>query len=214
MHSPSGYLDLYDYRLRVLDLYRDRRQALDDGDAPAAVLQRFRAARDDLFACHPQSALDPDQRRDFRGLPYFPHLPEAVVEATIDTRIKPSRLVIQTSGDEAMPMSLAGKATFSFAGHPATLALYWIEVYGGGLFLPFRDATAPAETYGGGRYLFDTVKGSDFRVLARGGETWQIELDFNYAYNPSCAYNARWTCPLAPIENRLPFPIPAGEKTL
>jgi uncharacterized protein (DUF1684 family) len=212
MDSPSDYLDLYDYRLRVLALYRDRRRALAEGDDPVAVLQRFRAARDELFACHPQSALDPDQKRDFRGLSYFPYLPEAVVEATIDSRIEQGRLEIQTSGDQAMPMSRVGRVTFSFAGQPASLALYWIDVYGGGLFLPFRDATAPAETYGGGRYLFDTVKGSDFRMLARNDETWQIELDFNYAYNPSCAYNYRWACPLAPPENRLPFRISAGEK--
>jgi uncharacterized protein (DUF1684 family) len=212
MGSPSSYLDLYDYRLRVLDLYRERRQGLDSGADPATVLQRFREGRDDLFAHHPQSALDPNQKGAFRGLDYFPHLPGAVVEATVDTRIEGGRIEVHTSGDELLPMSRVARVTFTFAGQPASLMLYWIDVYGGGLFLPFRDATAPAETYGGGRYLFDTVKGSDFLLLGRENETWQVELDFNYAYNPSCAYNYRWVCPLAPPENRLSFRIPAGEK--
>jgi uncharacterized protein (DUF1684 family) len=212
MDAPSRYLDLYDYRLRVLALYRDRRRALDEGADPASVLQRFRTARDDLFARHPQSALDAAQKRAFRGLDYFPYLPDAVVEATIDPRVEGRRLELHTSGDEVMPMRHVADVTFILAGQPASLALYWIDVYGGGLFLPFRDATAPAETYGGGRYLFDTVKGSDFRILAEDGDIWQVELDFNYAYNPSCAYNHRWVCPLAPPENRLSFRIPAGEK--
>ena len=102
--------------------------------------------------------------------------------------------------------------------------MYWIDVYGGGLFLPFRDATCPDESYGGGRYLFDTVKGNDFLRLdvsdaaAAAGDQVSgylgglVILDFNYAYNPSCAYDERWVCPLAPNENRLPVPIRAGER--
>ena len=102
-------------------------------------------------------------------------------------------------------------ALFPLAGDVYGLAIYWIAVYGGGLFLPFHDTTAPDDTYGGGRYLFDTVKGSSFRWRRDGGQE-RIVLDFNYAYNPSCAYSYRWACPLAPAENRLVVPIPAGEK--
>jgi uncharacterized protein (DUF1684 family) len=119
---------------------------------------------------------------------------------------------VGTSGEEAMPMSLAATLSFTLYGAELSLSVYWIDVYGGGLFLPFRDGTAPAETYGGGRYLFDTVKGSDFAILARDRDTWRIVLDFNYAYNPSCAYNPRWVCPLAPPENQLSVEIRAGEK--
>ena len=88
-----------------------------------------------------------------------------------------------------------------------TLELYWIEGYGGGLFLSFRDATAGSETYGAGRYLLDTVKGAD--LGASGG---RLVLAFNFAYNPSCAYDPRWVCPLAPTANSLPLAITAGER--
>jgi uncharacterized protein (DUF1684 family) len=87
------------------------------------------------------------------------------------------------------------------------LALYWLEAYGGGVFLPFRDETSGTETYGAGRYLLDTVKGADL-----GEEGGRLVLDFNLAYNPSCAYDPRWACPLAPPENRLTIPIRAGER--
>ena len=87
------------------------------------------------------------------------------------------------------------------------LNLYWIEGYGGGLFLPFADATNDRETYGGGRYLYDTIKGADLGLTAT-----EILLDFNYAYNPSCAYDARWVCPLPLAENRLPLAVRAGER--
>jgi uncharacterized protein len=86
------------------------------------------------------------------------------------------------------------------------LSLFWITGYGGGIFLPFGDASNRHTTYGGGRYLYDTIKGADL-----GTGLQEIVLDFNYAYNPSCAYNPRWVCPLSPPENRLPFPIAAGE---
>jgi uncharacterized protein (DUF1684 family) len=87
------------------------------------------------------------------------------------------------------------------------LELYWLEGYGGGVFLPFRDATAGAETYGAGRYLLDTVKGSDL-----GMQDGRLVLDFNFAYNPSCSYDDRWACPLAPPANRLEAVIRAGER--
>ena len=92
------------------------------------------------------------------------------------------------------------------------LTLFWTTGYGGGLFLPFRDATAGHETYGAGRYLTDTIKGTHGRGLeAEDGPEGRVVLDFNYAYNPSCAYNARWACPLAPPENHLRAPVRAGE---
>ena len=89
----------------------------------------------------------------------------------------------------------------------AALTLFWIEGYGGGLFLPFQDLTNGAGTYGGGRYLYDTIKGADL-----GADSGQVVLDFNFAYNPSCAYSPDWVCPLAPRENSLPFAVEAGER--
>ena len=126
---------------------------------------------------------------------------------------------LPSSGPHSMPFRLAAHVYFQIAGDELELPVYWIDVYGGGLFLPFRDATCPAESYGGGRYLFDTVKGSDFLredAVAEEGppgyEGGRIILDFNYAYNPSCAYDPRWVCPLAPRENRLQIEICAGER--
>jgi hypothetical protein len=87
------------------------------------------------------------------------------------------------------------------------LDLFWIRGYGGGLFLPFRDGTSGQTTYGAGRYLYDTIKGADL-----GEEEGRLVLDFNFAYNPSCAYDPRWACPLAPPGNRVEMPIEAGEK--
>lgn len=109
--------------------------------------------------------------------------------------------------DGALRYTRIALAQFTGPHGPAALSLYWIEGYGGGLFLPFRDHTSGAETFGGGRYLYDTIKGADL-----GSGERSIVLDFNYAYNPSCAYDERWVCPLAPPENALPFAVRAGER--
>ena len=110
-----------------------------------------------------------------------------------------------------MTMTTIGRVSFTVENKRAVLSIYWLDLYGGGLFLPFRDATSPQESYGGGRYLFDTIKGSD-PVPVAGAQGWsRIMLDFNYAYNPSCSYNIRWVCPLAPAENVLAVAIRAGE---
>jgi uncharacterized protein len=93
-------------------------------------------------------------------------------------------------------------------GERLTLGLYWMDGYAGGLFLSFRDATSGKETYGAGRYLFDTAKGADL-----GSDGDRLILDFNFAYNPSCSYDPRWACPLAPPDNRLQVAIEAGERT-
>ena len=96
---------------------------------------------------------------------------------------------------------------FVVDGTPCSLAVYWMNEYAGGIFIPFRDATSGHETYGAGRYLWDSAKGADL-----GSEGDELVLDFNYAYHPSCVYDVRWSCPLAPQENWLPVPIRAGER--
>ncbi|MEA2485143.1 MAG: uncharacterized protein QOD46_254, partial [Actinomycetota bacterium] len=98
-------------------------------------------------------------------------------------------------------------ARFEMGAVERELELYWLDGYGGGLFVPFRDGTAGTETYGAGRYLFDTIKGADL-----GMKEDRIVFDFNFAFNPSCAYDPLWVCPLAPPPNRLDIAIPAGEK--
>jgi uncharacterized protein len=188
-------LDLADWRERVARLY------LSDLD-----LAGFRAARDDLFATHPQSPIPPHERPAFAGLRHFPDNPEAIVETELSSAA--GALSIDTGG----PDGVVRYRRVGIAKTPwGPLTLWWIEAYGGGLFLPFRDGTSPDESYGGGRYLTDTVKGTFGRGVAVGpGNT--VRLDFNYAYNPSCAYDDRWACPLAPEENRVDGPIRAGER--
>ncbi|MDG4788372.1 DUF1684 domain-containing protein [Micromonospora sp. WMMD1102] len=188
-------LELADWREQVTRLY------LSDLD-----LAGFRAARDALFAGHPQSPIPLAERPRFTGLRYFPAEPSAVVDVPI--RPATGTLSIDTGGPD-------GVVRYRRCGIAETpwgpLTLWWIEAYGGGLFLPFRDGTAGRETYGGGRYLTDTVKGTHGRGLTvlPGG---RLRLDLNYAYNPSCAYDDRWACPLAPEENRISTPIRAGER--
>lgn len=212
----SSFLDLYNYRQQVATLYRERNRAIVRGTDPEEVLANFRRHRDELFATHPQSALDAGQRQRFTGLHYFPFNPAAVVEAVVrpaaESQVRAAPDSGHGAGREAVPLALVAHLELALGGWSGTLPLYWIDVYGGGLFLPFRDATAPAETYGGGRYLFDTVKGSDFLALPGRNGDHRILLDFNYAYNPSCAYNPMWVCPLAPPESHLPIRIEAGEQ--
>jgi uncharacterized protein len=106
----------------------------------------------------------------------------------------------------------AGMLSFELEGVTCRLTVLSLIAYGGGLFLPFKDATSGPDTYGGGRYLFDTAKGTDGLVLGVTPGSAEVIIDFNFAYNPSCAYSPRWACPLAPPENTLPVAVTAGEK--
>lgn len=189
-------LDLVDWREQVARMY------LSDLD-----LAGFRAARDALFAGHPQSPIPAERRSTFTGLRYFPENPAAVVDVPL--RPASGTLEIDTGG----PDGVVRYRRIAVGQTPwGPLTLWWIEAYGGGLFLPFRDGTCGTRSYGAGRYLTDTVKGTFGRgvALLPGG---RARLDFNYAYNPSCAFDDRWACPLAPPENRLTAPIEAGELT-
>jgi uncharacterized protein len=215
--SAATWLDLYDWRARIARMYRERNTAMQIGEAAEAVLERFRAQKNDLFKMHPQSPLGPEDRATFNGLNYFTYDPALRVAADFEPLSDESLIEAPSSGSATMRFPRAAIVSFSVYGTPASLYVYWIDVYGGGLFLPFRDATSAAETYGAGRYLFDTVKGSDFEQMATASETMgysggRILLDFNYSYNPSCCYDARWVCPLAPRENLLAIPIRAGER--
>jgi uncharacterized protein len=204
----SPFEQLWDYRSRVRDLYCQVREgdALENTD-PAQINRTFREARDELFRTHPQSALDDLQKAQFRGLEYFQYDPALRFTAPLETDVEPDVLEFQLSDDGLVRAQRFGRVRFMLDGHEHSLSLFWFLGYGGGVFLPFRDATGGQETYGGGRYLLDTIKHAD---LGRIGGL--VVIDFNYAYNPSCAYNPRWVCPLSPPENRLSVPIRAGEK--
>jgi uncharacterized protein len=186
-------LDLLDWKRRIFSLYAAARAEPDAARAAAC----WRAGRDELFAQHPQSPLPPERRAAFTGVPYFPYDDAARVTADV-AAADPHRY------DSFVRF---GVARFELADVACELELYWLDAYGGGLFVPFADATSGAETFGGGRYLLDTVKGADL-----GSEDGRLVLDFNLAYNPSCSYDPRWLCPLSPPANRLPIAVRAGER--
>jgi uncharacterized protein len=201
---PEGRLALLDYRRRVHELYaRVRRHGTGSPDAFAD----FVATRDALFARHPQSPLQEDRRGAFGGLVYGRYDPRFRFVVPIDRDVPRETLEVRLAADGVIMLERFARVRLPFPAGAATLSLFWVGGYGGGLFLPFRDATSGRGSYGGGRYLLDTVKGADL-----GGEGDAIVLDFNYAYHPSCAYDARWDCPLAPPENRLDLAVEAGER--
>ena len=178
-----------------------------------AALDRFRAQRDDLFRRHPESPIPPDDRASFAGLAYFQSDPSYRVTTEIEPIGEGELVEIDTGGEDGViRYRRAGLLNFELHGARCRLTLFSLVGYGGGLFLPFRDLTSGRETYGGGRYLFDTVKNTDGLALIVNAGSPEITIDFNYAYNPSCAYDARWACPLAPRENWLTVAVDAGEK--
>ena len=193
---------LVDWRSRVFDLYHRVRQAPD----PHHAWNEWRATRDELFRSHSQSPLPEGDRSSFQGLAYFDYDPVLRVVARVHG-LPPRPYDIQTSGEGTVSFSRFAGVTFSIGGRELELELYWLEGYGGGVFLPFQDSTSGQETYGGGRYLLDTVKGADL-----GSIDGRLVLDFNFAYNPSCSYDAQWICPLSPPENRLDVRVEAGER--
>lgn len=181
-------LTLLDWRRRVFALYAEVR-ATDD---PERAWERWCDVRRELYRSHPQSPR-------VNGEPlYFPYDPAWRLEGRVEDA---PREPIEIDG---FPFTRFARVLFG-DDEPLSLDLYWLETYGGGVFVPFRDGTCGLETYGAGRYLLDTVKGSDL-----GGE---LTLDFNFAYNPSCAWDDRWACPLTPPANRLDVRIEAGEQT-
>ena len=201
--ASDPFLELADYRRRVAQMYAAVRQST---AKPEQAWRRYRAQRENLFRTHPQSALDRDQKEGFSGLSYFPYNPDLRLQVEVDFHVEPDVLEVQLQEDGPTRLRRFGKVAFKLEKQRLELSLFWVLGYGGGVFLPFRDATAPNETYGGGRYLLDTIKGADL-----GSEQGRLVLDFNYAYNPSCAYNPRWHCPLAPRENWLAVALRAGE---
>jgi uncharacterized protein (DUF1684 family) len=196
-------LTLLDWRRRVAALYADVRATSER--APTEALARFRAGRDDLFRTHPDSPVPAAGRAGFTSSPWWPHRPDLRFVAEVDLDVEPLALDIERSAGDVIPFERFGRVHLPVG----DLDVYWLASYGGGVFLPFRDATCGTTSYGGGRYLLDTVKGADL-----GGEGGRLVLDFNYAYHPSCFYDDAWSCPLAPPGNRLTGAIEAGERSL
>jgi uncharacterized protein (DUF1684 family) len=164
---------------------------------PAAAHETWVQGRTELFDTHPASARQPGQV--LRHAPYDPAY-RLVVELQ---PAEPDEWRPTTGSDGEVPFQRAGRFELPLIGG---LDVWWLGSYGNGIFVPLRDATAGRTTYGAGRYLLDTVKGAD---LGREGDAWV--LDLNFSYNPSCAYDPDWACPLAPAGNRLPVEVPVGE---
>lgn len=201
--DPERILDLVDYRRRVAELYLDARRAGVDETS----WRRWVAARSELLRTHPQSPLDAHRRSSVEAAPFFDYDPSwhvvGTVEPLADGGGQEGRLV-----GEGSTWTPIGSVAFTRAGAEHRLGLYWLEGYGGGLFLPFTDRTSGDATYGGGRYLLDGPKSADL-----GGQgPDHLLLDFNFAYHPSCAWDERWACPLAPPGNRLDVEVAAGER--
>jgi uncharacterized protein (DUF1684 family) len=192
--------ELLDWKRRIFDLYREVRA----DDDPAHAWQTWCAARNELISGHSQSPVDVSRRGDVAPS-YFPYDPAARVHAEV-VPLKLEHAELPMSREDGTTFERFGNAVFELYGSELALGLYWLEAYGGGVFLSFTDETSGELSYGAGRYLLDTVKGADLGTV-----DGRLVLDFNFAFNPSCAYDPKWACPLAPPENRLPVAVRAGE---
>jgi uncharacterized protein (DUF1684 family) len=201
---------LADWRRLVGALYAEVRVMADTD--PALALAHWRAVRERLYREHPQSPVPAEARAGFRAS-HFEHDPTLRFEVVVETAPPPApgafALELPNSGADTPSFSRVGRIVIPFVGGPRTLSVFWMAGYAGGLFVPFRDLTNGRETYGAGRYLVDAAKSADL-----GGDPAANSLivDFNFAFQPSCAFDPRWACPLAPPENRLDLPIRAGER--
>ncbi len=192
-------LTLLDWRRRVARLYEEVRGEPDI----VAAHDHWRRTRDDLLRTHPDSPVPQPQRAGYPGAPVAAYDPQLRFDVLVDTGVPPRHMELASGSDGIVPFDRIGIAHLPRYGD---LDVWWLGSYGGGVFVPVKDASAGVTTYGGGRYLIDTVKGADL-----GGDDGRLILDFNFAYNPSCAYDPAWACPLAPAGNTLSRPLPAGE---
>ena len=203
-------LSLADWRRQVAELYvRVRATSVTD---PEAAWREWVATRERLFREHVQSPVPSDVRASFRAR-HWPYDANLRFQVAVDPLPPPvpgaMALALPNSGEDVLSFERIGSLDIPFRDGARRLSLFWMAGYGGGLFLPFRDATNGHETYGAGRYLLDAVKSADLGGDATGGT---LVVDFNFAYQPSCAFDPKWACPLAPPENRLDIAIRAGER--
>lgn len=218
MPTAAGALTLTDWRRQVAALYGAVRAEPD----AASAHRLWAAGRSALFRDHPDSPVLADDPLRRSGVPVWPYEPslrfevelvevpagDPTVDPAADAPDDATRLVDLggDAGDGTLQMDAIGMVELpSPVG--GSLVVWWLHQYGGGIFLPVRDATAGTTTYGGGRYLLDTAKGADL-----GGSDGRLVLDLNFLYHPSCRYDPAWTCPLAPAGNRLAVAIEAGER--
>jgi uncharacterized protein (DUF1684 family) len=198
----SSVLELADYRRRVSALYAAVRAA----DDPAAGHALWRSARDELFGKHPQSPLPAADPLREHGLPYWPYDPALRWTLPLLPPRSPTTLALPTDNEGTTELTLAGHVELPDP-VAATVDVWSLRQYAGGLFLPLRDGSAGVTSYGGGRYLLDTAKSADL-----GGDDDRLVIDLNFLYHPSCRYDSAWQCPLAPQGNTVSAVIEAGER--
>lgn len=201
-YAGPAHMALADWRRRINDLYSQIRA---NGAGPETWIL-WSQTRSALFRDHPMSPLPQDQRQDFDAIAMFPYDPALRFEVGIDPLAGPEQDV-DVGGDGTLRQRPHGRTNGLSERLGAELTIYWIDGYGGGLFLPFTDQSSGRQTYGGGRYLLDAIKGADLGQSEEG----RLILDFNFAYNPSCSMNPAYVCPLAPADNRLPTSVSGGE---
>jgi uncharacterized protein (DUF1684 family) len=208
--SLQDRLTLADWRRRVAVLYGEVRamSAID----PSVAISHWRTVRERLFREHPQSPLPHAERAEFRAR-HFDHDPTLRFMVPVEPApaAGPGALAMElpNSGADTLSFRRIGEIRLPFADGEQRLSVFWMTGYAGGLFIPFRDATNGNETYGAGRYLVDGAKSHDLGVDEATGD---LILDFNFAIQPSCAFDPRWACPLAPPDNRLEIEVRAGER--
>ena len=195
---------LLDWRRTVAALYTNVRESIAAGALPQEAHETWRTGRDALFRDHVDSPVPAEDRAGFSGLRYAPYDPSLRWTVAVDTDVEPTELAVETGTDGLVRFRRFG--TLHLPDGRGDLDAWWLTGYGGGMFVPVKDALAGPTTYGGGRYLLDTVKGADL-----GGSGGALVVDLNFAYQPSCAYDPAWACPLAPPGNTLSVPVYAGE---
>ena len=191
-------MQLLDYRRRVAELYA---QVRTHGD-PQAAHALWCATRRRLYTEHPQSPVPAAERARYTGPCIWDYDPAWRLLATVEPAPEQT-LELPSSDGASMRFVRFARAR----NEHLSLDLFWLDAYGGGLFVPFADATSGDESYGAGRYVLDTIKGADL-----GSRDGLLVVDLNFAYQPSCSYDARWTCPLTPPANRVDVPVRAGER--
>jgi uncharacterized protein (DUF1684 family) len=196
-------LALWDWRRRIAELYA----AIRAEPSPAAGWALWCRTRAQMFRTHPQSPIEPDHRAAYRGPEVFAY--DDRLRFAVPLRpAEGAALDLPAGADGRVGLTPFARTDGLAPSLGGELTLFWIGGYGGGVLLPFADATSGRRSYGGGRYVLDTIKGADLGSMPDG----RVILDFNFAYAPSCAHSARYICPLPPPGNRLPGAVEGGER--
>ena len=196
---------LVEWREAIGGIYKEIRAT--HARDPRLAWERFRERRDLLYKHHVCSALTEAEKLDFSGFKNYSYNPAFCFVGEVEYDAEETAFSASIS-EGALPCRKIATAKFQHLGEPRALSIFWLDIYGGGLWLPVGDETNGDTTYAGGRYLFDTSKGANLGLSEDGGK---IHLDMNFLYPPSCSINPQWVCPLSPPQNRLRFRVEAGE---